>query len=84
MLSLNQRKRKNGCRNILMIKSSQKNVPHMRIDCGASCIPRSIATDRATAPGFPKNDIHTSDDLDIKYKAKLLNHEIYASDLNFG
>ena len=33
---LNQRKGKNGCRNNFMTKSSQKDVPHARIDSGAS------------------------------------------------
>ena len=29
--------------NILIIKSSEKNVPDARSDCGASCIPSGIA-----------------------------------------
>ena len=35
MLFLNQRKRKNGHRNIFMTKSSRKDVPDARIDRGA-------------------------------------------------
>ena len=52
MLFLDQRKRKNGRRNIFMTKSSQKDVPDARIDRGASCFPNDIATDRAIAPSF--------------------------------
>ena len=36
MIFLNQRKRKNGRRNIFMTKSSQKDVPDARIDRGVS------------------------------------------------
>ena len=32
LLFLNQRKRKNGCRNIFMTKSSQKNVLNIGVD----------------------------------------------------
>ena len=36
MLLLNQRKRKNGRRNIFMTKSSRKDVPDAKIDRGVS------------------------------------------------
>ena len=43
MLFLNQRKRKNGRRNIFMPKSSRKDNPDARIDHGASRFPSDIA-----------------------------------------
>ena len=46
MLFLNQRKRKNGRRNIFMTKSSREDVPDARIERGAN----DIATVRAIAP----------------------------------
>ena len=42
LLFLNQRKRKNGRRNIFMTKFSQKNVPDVRIDLGTACIQSAI------------------------------------------
>ena len=35
-----------------MTKSSRKNVPDARIDCGASCFPSDIATYKAIVPGI--------------------------------
>ena len=49
MLVLNQRKRKNGCRNIFITKYSRKNAPNAGINLCTACIPSSIATDRATS-----------------------------------
>ena len=50
LLFLNQRKRKNGLRNIFMTKSSQKNVLDVGIDHVVASIPSGIATNRATMP----------------------------------
>ena len=51
LLVFNQRKRKNGRRNIFMAKSSRKNVSDTGIDLSTACIPSGIATDQATTPG---------------------------------
>ena len=51
LLFLNQRKRENGRRNVLMTKSPRKNVPDVGIEFGAACMPSEHASDRATAPG---------------------------------
>ena len=52
MLFLNQWKRKNGRRNIFMIKSSWKNVPGVRIDRSASWFPSNIAANQAISLGY--------------------------------
>ena len=38
-----------------MTKSSQKNLPDAGIDLGTACIPKGMATDRATMLGVTNN-----------------------------
>ena len=52
LLFLNQRKRKNGRRNVFVTKSPRKNVSYVGIELGTAFMPTGHTSDRATTPGF--------------------------------